>query len=97
MIRHVVAFSFREDADRAARDAVLEELARFPARFPAMRRFALNRNISQRDTTYTHAFFVEFDDEAALVSYLSSAAHEEFVERRWRPVIAARAIASIEA
>lgn len=96
MIRHVVAFSFRPDVGDAERQALLDELNRFPAAFPAMRRWALGQNISRRDDTFTHAFSVEFASEAELVAYLDSAAHERFVQERFRPLIGSRAIVSFE-
>ncbi|MGH8994930.1 MAG: Dabb family protein [Acidimicrobiales bacterium] len=97
MIRHLVAFRFREDVDDAGRQALLDELGTFPAAFPTMRRWALGANISRRDDTFTHAFTVEFATEAELVAYLDSAQHERFVRERFRPLIAGRAIVSFSA
>lgn len=92
MIRHVLTFSFRADADPATCDAVLAELETFPDRFPAMRGWALGPNISRRDDTFAYAFVVDFADEDALAAYLSSEEHETFVTERWKPVVDHRAI-----
>lgn len=97
MIRHLVAFSFRDDVTEADRVALLGELASLPRRFPAMQRFALGANISRRDDTFAHAFSVEFDQEEDLVAYLDSQEHEDFVRLRFRPLIERRAIVSFEA
>jgi sugar-phosphatase len=97
MIRHVVAFRFHERLPDVERQRVLEELDQFPSRYPSMRRWALGPNISKRDSTFTHAFSIEFDSEEELVSYLSSETHERFVRERFRPAVAARAIVSFEA
>lgn len=96
MIRHIVTFAFEDGVSDDARDALLRELDTFPSHFPAMRNWASGRNIIQRDTTYSHAFVVEFESEAELVAYLSSERHEAFVTERWRPIIARRAITSFE-
>ena len=96
MIRHVVAFRFRDEVDAGARQAMVDELNSFPSQFPAMQRWALGENISQRDDTFTHAFIVEFDTEDELLAYLNSERHERFVQERFRPQIAGRAIVSFE-
>ncbi|MGE3619655.1 MAG: Dabb family protein [Acidimicrobiia bacterium] len=97
MIRHVVLFRFAPDVAEQERADLLAELASLPDRFPAMRRFALGANRSDRDDRFGHAFSVEFDDLDALRAYLTSDEHETFVRDRFRPLVAERAIASWEA
>lgn len=94
MIRHVVAFAFRPEVPEPERAELLAELEALPARFPAMRRFALGTNISRRDDTFSHAFSVEFETEGELVAYLDSEEHERFVRERFRPLVEKRAIVS---
>jgi catechol 2,3-dioxygenase-like lactoylglutathione lyase family enzyme len=96
MINHNLAFRFRPDVPADAAEALLAELATFPERYPAMRDFSLGRNISTRDSTFTHAFSVRFDTEADLRAYLESDSHERFVRERWRPIIEAHTIVSYE-
>ena len=97
VIRHVVAFSFRQELPDAERAALLAELAELPDHFPAMRRFAIGKNISQRDQTFAHAFSVEFESQEELVAYLGSERHERFVAERFRPGVERRMIVSFEA
>ena len=89
-------FRFRPDADPAECEAMLSELGGFPDRFRSMRNFALGRNASRRDDRFTHAMTIEFAKWSDLDSYLSSAEHEDFVARKFRPLIAERAIASFD-
>lgn len=96
MIRHVVAFRFREEVSEGGRQSLIDELNRFPLHYPAMRRWALGTNRSRRDATFSHAFSVEFDSEVELTAYLDSDAHERFVRERFRPLVEARAIVSFE-
>lgn len=96
MIRHMLMFRMRPDADPVSCGAMLSELATFPSRFPAMRNFALGRNASRRDDRFTYAMTIEFDSWGDLDSYLSSAEHERFVTEKFRPLIDERAIASID-
>lgn len=97
MIRHMLAFRFKADVGQAQRDAVLAELETFPSVHPRMREFRLGQNISDRDTSMSHAFTMWFDTEDDLVGYLRSDEHEQFVRERWRPVIEQQVIATIRA
>ena len=96
MIEHLVVFRFRDDADPAARNQLLEELRALPNRYPTMIDFRLGENASTRDDRYTHAFTVHFATMDLLDEYLTSAAHEAFVVGRFRPLVAERAIVSFE-
>lgn len=97
MIRHVVAFRFKSQVAPQTVDAVLAELETFPSRYPQMRSFLLGPNVSERDTTMSHVFTTEFDDEDDLKSYLNSAEHETFVREKWRPVIDRQTIVTLAA
>src|SRR5690349_5898201 len=96
MIKHVVAFRFRADVDESRRNAMLDELQTFPRKYPAMRNWTLGLNTSNRDTSMSHAFTVEFDTREELDKYLTSDTHETFVREVWRPLIDARTIVSLE-
>jgi len=96
MIRHMVLFRFRADATSQDREAVLAGLSRLPSLFPAMQRFGLGENVSQRDQTFSHVMTMEFADRKQLEIYLGSPVHENFVAGHFRPNIEQRAIASYE-
>lgn len=92
----MLMFRFKADADSDACQRVLAELGRFPQRFPSMRNFALGRNRSERDDSFTHAMTIEFESWSDLEAYLSSDEHEAFVTESFRPLIAQRAIATFD-
>ena len=94
MIRHIVLFRFTGDSTDQQRQSMLDELAAFPARFPAMRSWTMGENRSRRDDRFSHGFVVEFATEEQLVDYLATEAHERFVQERFRPIISERAIFS---
>lgn len=98
MIKHMVLFAFRDDVSAQAKQDILDELDTLPSQYPAMRNWTSGENISNRSTTLTmtHAFVVEFDDQAGLLDYLGSEGHETFVTARWRPVIEHQVIVSYE-
>ena len=96
-VRHMVLFRFRPEVDAARRRAVLGRLAELPSHYPAMQRFGLGENASERDDTFSHVMTLEFDGFDALHAYLNSERHERLVRDWFGPSVAARAIASYQA
>ena len=96
MIRHMLLFELRKDIAPEKAEQILAALREFPAKFPAMRRFSLGRNISRRDDTFSYAMTLEFDSLKDLESYLGSEYHERFVDVVFRPNVQRRAIATLE-
>ena len=94
MIRHIVLFSFTSNSTEQQQKSMLEELAKFPARFTAMRSWTMGENRSNRDDRFSHGFVVEFETEDQLIEYLGTDEHEHFVRERFRPIIQERAIFS---
>ena len=76
---HMVLFRFRPDSEEGARQAVLDRLAELPAYYPAMQRFGLGENVSERDSSFTHVMTMEFDRDDDLRAYLNSERHEALV------------------
>ena len=66
-------------------------------RFPAMQRFRLGVNASERDQLFSHVMTMEFDTMAELKAYLNHESHEKHVVARFKPLVEQRAIASYEA
>lgn len=96
-IRHMVLFKFRTETALGDRRAVLEMLTHLPDHFPAMERFGLGENKSERDTSFSHVMTMEFASFDLLHAYLNSDRHEALVRDWFAPNVAARAIASVEA
>ena len=94
MVRHMVLFRFRPDTGAAMRQSVLDKLAQLPTEFPAMQRFGIGENVSERDDSFSHVMTIEFAELDELVGYLNSDAHESLVRVWFAPNVAARAIAS---
>lgn len=96
MIRHMVLFRFRPETPPDLRRTVLDRLADLPAHYPAMERFGLGENASERDDSFSHVMTMEFATLEMLRAYLNSDRHEALVHDWFAPNIAARAIASYE-
>jgi hypothetical protein len=95
MIRHMLLFSFKPAAGAEERQAMLDDLAALPTRYPKMQGMQIGPNISRRDDTFSHGMTFSFEDEADLYAYLDSAYHEQFVQERFRPLISGRAIVTL--
>lgn len=93
-IRHMVLFRFRDDAEPQLCQAVLDSLAALPSHYPAMQRFGLGENVSERDGSFSHVMTMEFASLDLLRAYLNSERHEALVRDWFAPNVAARAIAS---
>ena len=94
-IKHVCAFSFRDGVEASDRESLLLELEGLPIKFPKMRNWICQKNISRRDDRFSHAFIIEVDSESDLLEYLNCEAHERFVKEKFRPTIRERAIVTL--
>ena len=94
--KHMVLFRFRPDTDASTRRVVLDRLAELPNHYPAMDRFGLGENVSDRDDSFSHVMTMEFATLDALRAYLHSDRHEALVRDWFAPNVAARVIASYE-
>ena len=82
LLRHVVLFKFKEDADPAAIKAVEEAFAALPSKIDAIHDLEWGTNNSPEDLArgYTHCFLVTFKSEEDRAAYLPHPAHKAFVE-----------------
>ena len=97
MIRHILLFSLKESVPKEVRQGMLDDLAAFPKHFPQIQNWQMGANASNRDSTYEYGVTMTFENQEALMAYLSSEEHEHFVSERFRPIISARAIVTFEA
>ena len=96
MVKHMVVFLFKHDTPVQVQAELLKSMAELPLHFPAMKRFGLGENISERDQKYSHAMTMEFDTVDELKAYLNSEYHEGSTATQFKPVIQERAIVSYE-
>lgn len=80
-LRHVVMFTFRDDAGRDAVDAVVAGFGRLPAEIPCIAAYEWGTNVSPEGLNggFTHCFTLTFASDAERDAYLVHPAHERFV------------------
>ena len=96
MIKHVVMWSFADHATPDERRTAMAELNAFADVYPQVRGWSFGENVSERDHTYQYAFVAEFDTRDDLTTYMEDPGHREFVQLRWRHLIARQAIVSLD-
>ncbi len=83
MLRHIVLFRFRPDAQPEAIQRIEAAFAALPNRIEQIQGFEWGRNNSPEglDKGFTHAFVVSFADAAGRDAYLPHPAHRAFVDQ----------------
>lgn len=81
LLRHVVLFKFKEDADLAAIKAVEEAFVALPGKIPEIKQFEWGMNNSPEGLNkgLTHCYTLTFSSEEDRATYLPHPDHQAFV------------------
>ncbi len=60
MVKHMVVFRFKPTPTDVQAE-LLKSMGELPLHLPAMKRFGIGVNVSERDQKYSHAMTMEFD------------------------------------
>ena len=96
MIKHMVLFRFKPETPVEVQEDLLQSMRELPTHFPAMKRFGLGVNVSERDQKIFACDDDRIRHDARTKGYLNSNYHEGSTAKRFRPVIQERAIVSYE-
>jgi hypothetical protein len=91
MFRHVVLFSWTEDATEAQKQAVADELAKLPGMIEVIRRYHFGPDAGINPANFDFAVVADFDDADGYVAYRDHPVHRKFVENHINPIVATRA------
>ena len=82
VLRHVVLFSFKDDASYEAVDKVIADFARLPAQIPGIVSYEWGTNVSPEGLNdgFTHCFTLTFASNEDRDGYIVHPAHEAFVK-----------------
>jgi len=82
VLRHVVMFKFKEDADPAAVTNIENAFAALPTKISEIKDYewGVNNSPEGLNKGLTHCFFVTFHSEEGRAAYLPHPAHKAFVE-----------------
>ena len=77
MIKHVVMFKFKPEADKNKRKKALDELQALPAIIEVIREFEIGEDVLQSKRSYDAVLIATFDDLGALELYQRHPDHVE--------------------
>jgi len=91
MFRHVVLFTWNDDATEAQKQALHDELAKMPPAIDVIRAYKFGPDAGLRPANCDYAVVADFDDQAGYLTYRDHPVHRELVERYVNPIVAQRA------
>lgn len=91
MFRHVVLFSWTQDATKAQQLAMADELRKLPAAVDSIRAYEVGPDAGVNPGNFDFAVVAEFDDADGYRAYRDHPAHRMVVEQYVNPIVARRA------
>jgi hypothetical protein len=91
MIRHVVLFTWTEEATDEQKTTVAKELSGLQAVIPQIRTLTLGADAGINHGNYDFAVVADFDSEADYLVYRDDTQHQEIIVKHIRPIMASRA------
>jgi hypothetical protein len=91
MFRHVVLFSWTQDATEAQQLAMADELRKLPAAVDTIRAYKVGPDAGVDPGNFDFAVVAEFDDADGYRTYRDHPAHRTVVEQYVNPIVARRA------
>jgi stress responsive alpha/beta barrel protein len=91
MFRHVVLFSWAQDATEAQQLAMADELRKLPAAVDSIRAYEVGPDAGVNPGNFDFAVVAEFDDADGYRAYRDHPAHRTVVEQYVNPIVARRA------
>ncbi len=92
MFRHVVLFSWTQDATQAQQEAMADELRKLPGAIDSVRAYHVGPDAGQNPgKNHDFAVVADFDDAEGYRTYRDHPAHRAVVEQYVNPIVAQRA------
>jgi hypothetical protein len=96
LFRHVVLFTWTEEATEEQKRVVQAELAKMPSAIEAIRAYRYGPDAGINPANSDYAVVADFDDAAGYIAYRDHPAHRAMVERYMTPIVAGRAAVQFE-
>jgi len=96
MVRHVVAFRFKEGVTPEDRESIAEGLRSLPGQIAEIRRYVFGPDLGLAEGNFDYVVVGDFDDEAAYQRYAAHDAHQALIRDSIRPVLAERVAVQYE-
>ncbi|MEO3873822.1 Dabb family protein [Nonomuraea sp. B12E4] len=96
MIRHIVMFTWKEEATAEQKEAVASELGKLQGVIPQIRALTLGGDAGINQGNHDFALVADFDDVEGYLAYRDHPRHQAVIAERIRPILAARAAAQLK-
>ena len=96
VVRHVVLFRWKPEADAASKGRVAEGLSELPSAIPEIRHYAFGPDAGLAEGNFDFAVVADFDDVDGYRLYAAHPAHTALIAERIRPLIADRVAVQYE-
>jgi hypothetical protein len=96
MFRHVVLFTWKDDATEARKRALHDELAKMPPAIDVIRAYKYGPDAGINAANCDYAVVADFDDDAGYITYRDHPVHRALVENYVSPIVASRAAVQFE-
>ncbi|HXZ76530.1 MAG TPA: Dabb family protein [Streptosporangiaceae bacterium] len=96
MFRHVVLFTWTEDATEAQKHALAGELRKLPSVIDAIRLYHVGPDAGLNPGNFDFAVVADFDDADGYTAYRDHPVHREIVEKYVNPIVTRRAAVQYE-
>jgi Stress responsive A/B Barrel Domain len=90
VLRHVNILTWKDGAEQAALDALVEHLSGYAAAIPEVRGLSFGPDLGLAERNGDFAIVVDLDDEEAFGRYLAHPAHGRMVEEFLKPILQSR-------
>ena len=90
MLRHVNILTWKDGAEQAAVDALVEHLSGYAAAIPEIRGLSFGPDLGLAERNADFAIIVDLDDVEAFRRYLAHPAHGRMVEEFLKPILESR-------
>lgn len=91
MFRHVVLFTWAEEATDEQRATVATELGRLPGVIPEIRAYTLGADAAVNPGNHEFAVVADFDTVEDYLAYRDHPAHQAVIAEHIKPILASRA------
>ncbi|TDD21884.1 Dabb family protein [Nonomuraea diastatica] len=96
MIRHIVLFTWKDDATDEQRAAVTAELGELPGVIPQLRAFTVGGDAGINQGNHDYAVVADFDNVDDYLIYRDHPRHQAVIAEHIRPILASRAAVQLK-
>ena len=96
MFRHVVLFTWTQDATQEQQQRVADELCKLPAAIPELRAYHVGADAGVNTGNFAFAVVADFDSVPDYLVYRDHPQHQQVITQHIRPIMATRAAVQYE-